>query len=85
MCYDAVPMQKVCRDVRHLLPQITSYKLSKSLLDECRMESLMYVYMLAIYTLQMLIVINHLKCYNNCVFSIICLKLTFSNSNIVTM
>ena len=36
------------------------------------MESLVYVYMLAKYTLQVLIVIKHLKYYSKFVFSIIC-------------
>ena len=46
MCYD-VP--KTCGDVSHLLPQITSSKLSKSLLAKWGMERLVHVYMLARY------------------------------------
>ena len=44
MCFDAVPVQKMCGDVCHLF---TSSKLPKSLLAKCRMESLVYVYMLS--------------------------------------
>ena len=42
MGYDAVPVQKSCGDVCHLLPQITSSKMSKSLLAKCGMERLEY-------------------------------------------
>ena len=51
-------MQKIYGDVCLL-------KLSKSLSANCWVESLVYVYMLPIYTLQVLIVIEHLKYYNN--------------------
>ena len=71
MCYDAVPMQNIYGDVCHLLLQITSSKLSKSFLAKYRMESLVYTYMLARYTLQVFIVIKHLKYYNNFVLFII--------------
>ena len=38
--YDAEPVQKIRCDVCHLMPQITSSKLSKSLLAKCGKESL---------------------------------------------
>ena len=47
--------------------KLTCSKLSKSLLAKCGMESLVYVILLGRYILQVLIVINHLKSYNDVV------------------
>ena len=48
------------------------FKTVKIVITKCRMEGLVYVYILARYKLQVPIVKNHSKGYNNLVFGIIC-------------